>query len=172
MYNPNSGGSLFFLLCLSVLVHSQFSRLSSTIFCVQNDIANADSITLHVCKPDLTLTAQPAGSFSPMAHNRKGSPLVDGCCSIFTAYYCLWVWALHLLSYLTPWLPASDLLFTSWSSAAVSWHFTARLASSGKLTSSACSHSLCFSSSDTDTRIVGCQNKAIGVDEIQTPQNP
>lgn len=45
--------------------------------------------------------------------------------AIFTACYCLRLWALHFACYLTPWLCTSDLLFTSWSAVAISWHFIA-----------------------------------------------
>lgn len=68
-----------------------------------------------------------APSSSSRWQTRGGSSLVYGCGSNFHSLLLLWLWALHLVCYLTPWLQTSDLLFTSWSAVAVSWHFMARL---------------------------------------------
>lgn len=65
--------------------------------------------------------------FSPSSICEKAVLWFMAAVAIFTACYCLRLWVLHLVCYLTPWLQTNDLLFTSWSAVAVSWYFITRL---------------------------------------------
>lgn len=69
----------------------------------------ADGVVLHVCKcGKKTLHEQ---QFYPSGVCGKAAIWFTAVVAVFTACYCLWLWALHLACYLTPWLQTSDLFF-------------------------------------------------------------